>query len=43
MYALTQQIYKLGLVKHEERQKDIAMFEECVMEAKLKSQHAGIQ
>lgn len=43
VYQLTQQIYKLGLIKHEERLKEIAMYEQCVNEAKLKAQNSGIE
>lgn len=43
VYQLTQQIYKLGLEKHELRLKEISMFETCVNEAKLRAQQKGIE
>lgn len=42
IYALTQKIYKLGLLKHEVRLNEITMFEKAINESKLKAQQAGI-
>lgn len=41
IYAITQQIYQLGLEKHEERLDEIEMFEECVREGQKRAQITG--
>lgn len=43
IYGFTQHIYKIGLEKHETRQAEIKMFEECVNEAKEAAQKKGIE
>lgn len=43
VFQLTQQIYLLGLAKHEIRLKEITMFETCVSEAKIRAQQTGIE